>query len=309
MHIALLCATNRGLRVARTLLNRSAGLRVSVFSFRETPWEPRYLDAIRDLTQSHHQTFHEARDVSHPKWQAFWDANPVDLMLLVSWRYMAPMSVLGRARLGAYVMHDSLLPKYRGFAPTVWAMMNGETETGATLFKAVEALDAGDIVDQRRVPIAPHDTIAHVVESVTNRYIELLEDNLESMLAGSAPLRQQDHSLATYTVKWTPGDAAIDWRDSALNVHNLIRATTKPYPGAFTTLDGRKLTVWSAELPAMPRPFVSRAPGRVVERLPDFGCVVLAGDGPIVLKQTQFENEAPISADKALTSVSQTLGC
>ena len=308
MHIALFCATNRGYRVAKFLLNRSADIRVSVFSFRETPWEPRYFDAIRDLTQAQGQSFHVARDVSHPKWRAFWDANPVDLMLFVNWRYIVPLSVLGRARLGAYVMHDSLLPKYRGFAPTVWAIMNGEAETGATLFKAVEALDAGDIVDQRRVPILPHETIADVVEKVTNLYIELLDENLESLLDGRAPLTKQDHRRATYTVKWTPGDAEIDWRASAASIYNLIRATTKPYTGAFTRLDGRKLTVWSAELPPAPRHFVASAPGRVIERLPDCGCLALTGDGPIMLKTVQFEGDAPMSADKALKSVSQTLG-
>ena len=308
MHIALLCATNRGFRVAEFLLERCASHQVTVVSFRETPWEPRYFNAIRDLARAKGQAFHEARDVSQPQWESFWTANPVDLMLLVSWRYIVPMSVLDRVRLGAYVIHDSLLPKYRGFAPTVWAMINGEKETGATLFKAVEALDAGGIVDQRSVAIGARDTIADVVENVTLRYIDILNVNLDAMLQGEVTLRRQDHRLATYTAKWTPDDARIDWRQNVLSVHNLVRATTKPYPGAFTSLDGRKLTVWSAELLDAPLHYVSCAPGRIIERCEDYGCVALASDGPIMLRQVQFEGEAPVSADRALKSVSQTLG-
>ena len=310
MHIAVLCATNRGYRCAERLMTKwgGPGRRFTIFSFRETPWEPPYLDSIASLARQHGQAFHQTRDVAHPKWDAFWRDAEVDLLFLISWRYMIPAAILRRPRLGAYVLHDSLLPKYRGFAPTVWAMINGERETGVTLFEAVEALDAGDIIDQRAVAIAEDDAIAEVVENVTLRYLEMLDRNMPALLAGGAKLMPQDHSAATYTAKWTPADARIDWRKSARQIYNLIRATTRPYPGAFTTIDGRKLTIWSAAMPATSRRFASHAPGRVVERLEGVGCAVLTGDGVILVKEAQFEGEAPVTIDMALKSYSLTLG-
>src|SRR5207247_5205011 len=131
--------------------------------------------------------FHEARQVGSSRWQEFWEANPVDLMLAVSWRYLIPRSVYGRARLGTFVFHDSLLPEYRGFSPTVWSIVNGEDHTGVTLFEMDRGVDTGCVVAQERVPIGPEETIATVMERVTQGFLRLLERSLRDLLAGTAP--------------------------------------------------------------------------------------------------------------------------
>lgn len=308
MHIVLLCATNRGYRFAQKLFDIGLGHRFTVVSFRETAWEPPFIADIRLLTEANGHRFIEARNVARPSLYEFWQETPVDLLFMVSWRYLVPVEVYSRARLGSYVFHDSLLPKYRGFAPTVWSIINGEKETGVTLFRTAEDLDAGDIVEQRRIAIAETDTIADVIERVTKTYLDVAEEAFASLLDGSATSYPQNHDDATYTCKWTPADSIIDWKKCAVAIFNLIRATSRPYPGAYTYLDGRKLIIWSAELPKTARKYVSCVPGRVIDSQTDCGATVMTGDGLIRLKSVQFEGEPVTNAGRILKSLSQTLG-
>ncbi|MDE2750889.1 MAG: methionyl-tRNA formyltransferase [Chloroflexota bacterium] len=308
MHIVLFCATNRGYRFASKLFQLGQGHKFTVFSFRETAWEPPFLEKIRSLTLGQGQRFIEARNVAHPDLQSFWREAPIDLILIASWRYLVPESVYSRARQGCFVFHDSLLPKYRGFAPTVWSIINGERETGVSLFRINDRMDAGDIVEQRRISISETETIAEVMERLTELYLELAERRFDSLLEGNVSSYPQNHDEATYTCKWTPEDALIDWRKSAREIFNLIRATGKPYPGAYTFLGNRKLTIWSADLPSMPGNYVSYAPGRVLESQPDGGATVLTGDGVIRLQTVQLDGEPIVNAGCMLTSLSLTLG-
>lgn len=308
MHIVILCATERGYRFAQHVFKIGEGNRFTVFSFPETAWEPKYFDALQDMVESHGHHFHKARNVAHPKWEGFWKGNAVDLLLMVSWRYLVPAKIYNRARRGAYVFHDSLLPKYRGFSPSVWAMINGEKEMGVTLFEVSDEVDAGDIVDQRAIAIGSCETIADIVGRVTCTYLQMIEDNLPDLLSGEIQLEPQDHTEASYTCKWTPADAQIDWRRSSKSIYDLVRATTRPYPGAFTYFEGRKLMVWSAALPHEPRQYVSSVPGRITRIEPGIGTTVLTGDGSILLQDVQLEHEPKVNAATILNSPSMTLG-
>ncbi len=307
MHIVVLCATNRGYRFLERVLELGNEHKFTVFSFREDPWEPPFLDNIQELAEQHQATFYESRNVSHKKWNDFWQTNDIDLIFMVSWRYLVPPRIYNLAELGAYVFHDSLLPQYRGFAPTVWAMINGESQTGVTLFEVVEDVDAGDIADQQAVPITQVDTIAMVVEKVTQTYLDLITKNFDTLISGTAKLTPQNHDDATFTCKWTPADALIDWTVSSQSIYNLIRATTRPYPGAFCYFEGRKLTIWSAELQDKPRSYIARVPGRVAEIYKDVGTVILTGDSTILLKDVQLDGEEIVNASQLLKSPSTTL--
>lgn len=307
MHIVILCATNRGYRFAERLFEIGQDHTFTVFSFREEAWEPPYLDHIQQLAEQHKATFYETRNVNHKKWTEFWDTTEVGLIFMVSWRYLVPESIYSRATQGAYVFHDSMLPKYRGFAPTVWAMLNGESSTGVSLFEVVDAVDAGDIIDQKVVSIDLTDTIAEVVEKVTQTYLELITVNFDALVNGTVQPTPQNHDDATFTCKWTPDDSLIDWNRSSQDIYNMIRATTKPYPGAFCYLDGKKLTIWSAELQANPKNYVARVAGRVAEIYRGDGTVILTGDSTILLKDVQLEGEDITNASNVLKSPSQTL--
>jgi len=309
MRVVLLCATRRGYLFLQKLAELLPRSDLIVFSFRETSWEPPFLDDIRELTLANGGQFFEARQVGTQHWRPFWESTAVDLIFTVNWRYMIPASVYCRSHLGTFVFHDSLLPKYRGFSPTVWALINGEDHTGVTLFEIAEEVDAGDIVDQESVPIGLDETIADVMERVTQTYLDLLERNLDNLVSGTALRYPQDHSCATYTCKRLPDDNQIDWTMPSENIYNLIRAVGAPYPGAYTYLSGHKVRVWSARRVANACQYVGRIPGRVVEVWPGEGSVVLTGDGVLLLTRLQMEHDIIVCAANVLNSLAQTLGC
>ncbi len=307
MRIGLFCATERGYLVLKKLFELASDHELTIFSFKEQPWEPPYLERIRNLALEHSADFVEAKQVHVERLRDYWDNTSMDLMLAVNWRYMIPRSIYERAKLGAFIFHDSLLPAYRGFSPTVWAMINGESHTGATLFEIAEEVDSGPVVGQQEVLIGEHDTIQIVMDRVTQAYVDLLEKHLPDLLGDRAMRRPQDHAKATYTCKRMPEDNRIDWSGSSAAVYNLIRAVSKPYPGAFTFLNGRMLKVWAAEKIPHGR-YVGSVGGRVVEIRPGKGAVVLAGSEALLLTQVQVENEQIQSADSVITSLSITLG-
>jgi methionyl-tRNA formyltransferase len=308
MRIVTLCATQRGYRFIEKLAELVPESELVVFSFREEPWEPPYLDDIRKLTLAKGGQFFETRRVGSSKWVQFWESSPMDLLFAVSWRFMVPTSVYDRARLGAFVFHDSMLPEYRGFSPTVWSIINGEDHTGVTLFEFAEGVDEGDIIAQKRVPIGPDDPIAVVLERVTQTYLDLLEQNLGSLINRNAPRHPQDHSRATYTSKRLPEDNQIEWTASTKSIYNLIRAVSAPYPGAFTYLLGEEIRIWSAIRMSANRNYVGRVAGRIVEVRPGEGSVVLTGDGSLLLTKLQMEGGEVTCAANILKSLSQTLG-
>jgi methionyl-tRNA formyltransferase len=279
-----------------------------VFSFREEPEEPPFLKEICDLTLTAGGEFFEAKQVGNHRWSKFWEATTIDLMFVVSWRYLIPARVYQRARLGTFVFHDSLLPEYRGFAPTVWAIINGEEHIGVTLFEISEEMDTGDIVDQERVTIGPDEAIGVAIERVTRTYLTLLERNLEGLMDGNAPRYPQDHSQATYTCRRLPEDNLIDWNSTSTSIYNLIRAVSYPYPGAYTFLSGQRIRVWSAQQVPHPGPYVGRIPGRVVDVRHGEGSVILTGDGQLLLTEVQTKDGEVICASKILNNLSQTLG-
>ncbi len=308
MHIVLLCATQRGHRVLNKLIELAPDSQLTVFTFPEDPWEPRYVDDIRAMTEAFGGTLHEARSVSADRWRAFWQATPIDLMLVVSWRYLIPAEIYHLPRLGTFVFHDSLLPAYRGFSPTVWSIINGEDHTGVTLFEMADEVDSGEVVMQTRLAIGPDETIADLLERVTATYLTTLEQALPLLLEGRAPRLKQDQSQASFTCKRLPDDNRIDWTRPTSEVYNLIRAVTAPYPGAFTTFNGQKLTIWSAQRLPDTRRYVGLIPGRVAAIQSGEGAVVLTGDGALLLREVQLDGQSIRCADQVLTSIGHTVG-
>jgi len=308
MRVLTFCATQRGYRFVQKLTELLPQAEQIVFSFPEDPWEPRYLSDIRELILTKGGQFYESKNVGSKKWTNFWETTSIDLMFAVSWRYLIPPRVYQRSRLGTYVFHDSMLPEYRGFSPTVWAIVNGSDHTGVTMFKIAEKVDEGNIIAQQRVPIGNDDTISIVLDRVTQTYLDVLEQNLSNLVNGTVKPYVQDHSLATYTCKRVPEDNQIDWLSSTSCIFNLIRAVTYPYPGAFTYLNGQKITIWSAERITNPNYYVGRVPGRVIEIHPGKGSVVLTGDGCLLITQVQLEGNEIVSGEEVLNNLSLTLG-
>jgi methionyl-tRNA formyltransferase len=157
-----------------------------------------------------------------------------DFIFSFYYRSMLPVPVLKLARRGAFNMHGSLLPKYRGRAPLNWAILKGETETGATLHEMVEKPDAGRIVDQQAIPIGPDESAVEVFARLTDAAETVLRRSISDLISGKAKLRPNDLSQGSYYGRRRPEDGRIDWSRSAAEIHNLVRAVAPPFPGAFT---------------------------------------------------------------------------
>ena len=162
------------------------------------------------------------------------DVGSPDLIFSFYYRSMLPMSLLRAARLGAYNMHGSLLPKFRGRAPLNWAILKGETETGVTLHEMTEKPDAGRIVDQQAVPIGPDETAVEVFQKMTGAAEAVLKRSLPSLLNGQVRFKANDLSKGSYYGRRRPEDGRIDWSKSAREIHDLVRAVAPPFPGAFS---------------------------------------------------------------------------
>lgn len=211
------------------------------------------------------------------------DLDP-DLIFSFYYRKMIPERVLALAPLGAYNMHGSLLPRYRGRAPLNWAIVHGESETGVTLHVMVREADAGDIVDQERVSIGPEETAGEVAMRIPSAAVKLLLRRIDELKAGRAPRRPQDTTQASTFGRRRPEDGRIDWRRSAPEIFNLVRAVAPPFPGAFTSLSDRKLMIWRVRV----APGAGR-PGEVLSLSP---LRIAAGEGAIEAVHFGFEGES-----------------
>lgn len=302
--ILVLCSTRRGIAFVRRLIELRPDARLCVCSFPGAPWEPPYLEELRDWCLSAGHFFVQA---ASPLPRDLPEGFSCDLLFAVNWRHLTEGSLGALPSRGAFVFHDSLLPRYRGFSPSVWAVVNGEIESGVTLFEMSPAMDSGPIVDQQAFPIGPQDNIGVICSRATDAYLALLSRHFNALLAGKAPRREQDESLATYACRRLPADNRVDWRLPAGRIHNLIRGTTRPYPGAFCRFHEHTLRIWSADLPDQTRTWAGTIPGRVVERLHGRGVRVLAGSGSLVLREVQIDNESPAPAHNIIRSLSDTL--
>jgi len=171
--------------------------------------------------------------------------NP-DLILVYGWYYMIPRDIRSLAKYGAWGIHASLLPKYAGGAPLVWAIINGEKESGVTLFRMKDGVDDGDIILQEKFPIEFEDTINEVQRKAVEASKRVLLRALSNI--DKIEYKPQDPSKIEVYPQRTPEDGLIDWNKSAVEIYNFIRAQTLPYPCAFTYLDGRKIKVISAKI-------------------------------------------------------------
>ena len=277
--IVVFAYSDVGYECLELLIARGESLRI-VFTHQDDPGETRWFRSVADLARRHGimVSLDEPRQGTDAA-RLVEDMRP-ELIFSFYYRRMIPMAVLRAARRGAFNMHGSLLPRYRGKAPVNWAVLNGETRTGVTLHHMVAKPDAGDIVDQEAVAIGPEDTAHDVMKRLVPAARQLLDRQLAALKAGTAPRHPQDESQATYFGGRRPEDGRIDWTQPARRIVDLVRAVARPYPGAFTERDGRRLTVWRARAAAGG---AGRQAGEVISTQP---LVVAAADGAVELVES-----------------------
>jgi methionyl-tRNA formyltransferase len=227
--------------------------------------------------------------ITTPEWLERIAALKPDLILSVYYRNMISTKILALAPLGAFNMHGSLLPKYRGRAPINWAVLHGEPRIGMTLHRMVKSADAGAIVDQAGVDIGPRDTAEQAFRKVLPCARLVLARQIDALLAGTAQETPQDESQVTYFTGRKPEDGRINWAQTSTQIFNLIRAVTDPYPGAFTDIGPARLMVWWAESQSAATTGRQGRPGEILSTTP---LVVATGDGALELTKTEWR-QAP----------------
>ncbi len=227
-----------------------------------------------------------------------------ELCVVSGWYWILPSAILDAVPRGVVGFHPSFLPRYRGFAPVVWAMINGDEEIGLSLFSIVPGLDEGDIWDQRSVPVGLDDGVGKVLERLEDAAVDILESSYLSLLAGTLTPTPQALEGASYCGMRIPSDGVIDWGSPATAVHNWIRAQSEPYPGAFTYLGARRLTVWRSSRGEGP---YFGAPGQVVGTRGDAALVVCGDRALLSVEEVQEDGGLRLPASSVLTSLRMRL--
>ena len=236
MHAVVFAYHDVGVNCLKALLN--AGIQVDlVVTHQDDPNENVWFGSVAKLCTEKNIPYitPNANELVNliPKFQAL----APDYIFSFYYRFMIPEQILRCAKIAALNMHGSLLPKYRGRAPVNWAILHGETETGATLHVMEAKPDAGDIVGQAAVSIGPDETATDVFGKVSQAAVTVIEQVLPSLIQGNIPRKHNELQKGSYFGGRKPADGQIHWNQTAKQVHDLVRAVAPPYPGAFTDYD------------------------------------------------------------------------
>jgi methionyl-tRNA formyltransferase len=236
-----------GVRCVRELL--AQGIRIPLlFTHADDPNENQWFGSVQHLARQHGLTVVTPDSPNTDEWIAKAAALQPDFVFSFYYRYMLNKAWLSLPRLGALNIHGSLLPKYRGRAPVHWAIIHGESVTGASLHYMLEKPDAGALVDRQEVPILENDTALDVSMKVAGAAEQVLKRSLPALIAGTAAAHPLDLSAGSYFGRRVPEDGRIDWRSGARQVHDLIRAVAPPFPGAFSEINGLRLNFLESRL-------------------------------------------------------------
>jgi methionyl-tRNA formyltransferase len=248
-----------GVRCVRELLAQEVQIPL-LFTHADDPGENRWFASVRELAEANRLRVETPEDPNTLEWIAEGRRARPDFLFSFYYRHMLNSTWLDLPKRGALNMHGSLLPKYRGRAPIHWAIIHGETSTGASLHYMLEKPDAGALVDQQAVPILENDTALDVSMKVADAAQRVLARSLPKLIAGSAAAKALDLAQGSYFGRRRPEDGRIDWRAGARRIHDLVRAVAPPFPGAFTEVGGVRLEVLETRVEPGPLRHPARAP-------------------------------------------------
>lgn len=306
LRVALAGGRRHGTEVLGRFLAIGAEV-VAVFTYPPGNGETEVAEPIGAIAARAGVPVHEMPDLRKGAAKEVLRSARPDVLLAVKWRTLFDQDVLEIPRHGAFVVHDSLLPKLRGGAPMNWAIITGERETGATLIKATLGVDAGPIAAQIATPIGEDETGREIELRMVGIYASLAETLARGLASGDLPLRAQDDSKATFATWRVPGDGRIDWSSRARAIHDLVRAIAPPFPGAHTTVDGVPVILTRTRVLADEDRWVGRVIGRVVRVEKGKGVHVLAGTGTLRVERLLIDG-AERAADEVVRSTKATFG-
>ena len=244
MKAVVLAYHNIGCVGIETLMKQGVEI-AAVFTHKDDPNESVWFDSAAELASNLGIPVFAPDNINHPLWVEKIRSLAPDIIFSFYYRSMVKKEILDIPPAGCLNLHGSLLPRYRGRCPINWVLVKGEKETGVTLHYMTPKPDDGDIVGQRRIAISPEDTALILHRKAADATATLLEELVPPLVAGSAPRQPQDHSQASYFGGRSPKDGEVDWHAPASTVRNLVRAVTRPYPGAFSHIGNRKCLFWA----------------------------------------------------------------
>ena len=238
---------NMGIAGLDALFNHGFDIE-AVFTHEDDPDENCWFGSVKNWAHQKNITVYTTEEVNSPKWIAKIAAFNPDIIFSFYYRKMICREILDLPGIGAFNLHGSFLPDYRGRCPVNWVIINGEKRTGVTLHYMIDKPDAGDIVGQKTVVIDLSDTAKTLYDKLCLAAKELLNELLPLIKGGQIPRQKQDLKTGSYYGGRRPEDGRIDWKKSAGEIYNLIRGVTRPYPGAFALIENNeKVIIWWAE--------------------------------------------------------------
>ena len=256
----------------------------AIFTHPDNAGENNFFGSVARLAAEQGITVYAPEDVNHPLWVDRIRAMAPDVIFSFYYRNLLSDDILNLAPKGAFNLHGSLLPKYRGRAPLNWVLVNGEKETGVTLHRMTNRADAGDIVAQQTVAIADSDVALSLHRKLCAASQTLLGDALPKIRSGQTQERAQNDAEATYVGRRTPEDGRLTWEKPAQELHNLVRAVSDPWPGAFGYVGTNKFIVWKSRVRT---DMAAAKPGTVLSVAP---LVVACGEGALEIVTGQSAN-------------------
>ena len=283
MKVVVFAYHNIGCTGLRAL--QAAGFDIAaVFTHKDDPGEQRFFSSVAEWCAEQDLPVFAPEEVNHPLWiERIREIKP-DLIFSFYYRDLLSQELLDIPAMGAYNLHGSLLPRYRGRAPANWVLVKGEKETGVTLHQMTCRPDAGAIVAQLKVMIANDETALSLHNKLDQAAAHLLQDILPRFLTRQIPLTPQDENQASYFGRRTAADGQLFWQRPAQELDCLIRAVTRPYPGTFTYAGDRKLTIWQA---IVVNENAHQAPGTILALEP---LRIACGEGALEIVAGQSES-------------------
>lgn len=244
---------------------------------------------VKALAESHSLQVYQPDDVSGEPSVAYLASFRPDLFVVVAYGQILKKALLAVPRICSVNVHGSLLPKYRGAAPTNWAVMNGDAVTGVTIMRLNERLDEGDIMAQRTTPIDPDDTNITLSETLADAGASLLVETIDRLDAGGQiGYLRQDPAQVSIAPKLRKEDGLIRWGDAAAAIHNRVRGLL-PWPGAYTGLNGKILKILRTEVAPSSGDAVQGGPGTVVAVEKSGRLIIRTGSGDLAITHVKLE--------------------
>jgi methionyl-tRNA formyltransferase len=257
---------------------------------------------VKELAVKHALPVEQPEKVKDdPVFRALLESLCPDIAVVAAYGKILPKNILDVPKFGFINVHASLLPKYRGAAPVQWALLNGEKETGVTIFRLIEQLDAGPVLAQQKVAIEPADNAQTLLTRLFERSKKLLLRTLDQIAAGEARCELQAEAAVTYAPVLTRESGEIDWRQSAAQINNRVRGLV-PWPAAHTFYRGKRLQILKTAVYNVDLAGGDKLPGTVLHIIKAEGFVVATGAGDLLVQTVKPE------AGKAMGAYDFVLG-